>query len=146
MKSTYSHLMQSKYFNPAFNSAIFDGPVRIYFAQFHESFALKIYFHLQNHFKSDLSLAKDISKSVHSNILIMIYPTQDNFILSFDEENTQKQQMLATEEWNQDFVIGLRQPLADEQLSDFSTEFRQVLSQWIRVNQPVNNAPQTELA
>lgn len=144
MKSTYSHLMQSKYFNPAFNSAIFDGPVRIYFAQFHESFALKIYFHLQNNFKSELALAKDISKAVHSNILIMVYPTQDNFILSFEGDNTHGQ-LMATEEWNQDFVVGLRQPLADEQMNEFSKEFSRVLGLWMQANQPIRNASQVEL-
>ena len=77
MKSTYSYLMQSKYFNPAFNSAIFDGPVRIYFAQFQESFALKIYFHMQNQFKDELARAKDLAKTINSNLLIMVYPSAD---------------------------------------------------------------------
>ena len=141
MKATYSNLMQSKYFSPAFNSAIFDGPVRIYFAQFHESFALKLYFLLQNNFSESLAKAKEISKSVHSNILVMVYPSQDNFILSFDDDDS-KTEPIVFEKWNQDLVIGLRQPLEDSQLDYFAIEFQKAMDLWMELNR----IPPQELA
>ena len=78
MKSSYSTLMQSKFFNPAFNSAIFDGPIRIYFAQFHESLALKIYFMIQQKLNNEVARAKEISKATGANILVMVYPSEES--------------------------------------------------------------------
>jgi len=132
MKSNYSNLMQSKYFSPAFNSAIFDGPLRIYFAQFHESFALKVYFLLQNSFQEKLSRAKEISKSSHSSLFVMVYPTHDHFALSFDESSDAP---LVIEKWNQDLVMGLKQPLEENQLEILAQEFQQALDLWLDLNE-----------
>lgn len=134
MKANYSSLMQSKYFSPAFNSAIFDGPLRIYFAQFHESFALKIYFLVLNNFQDQLARAKEIAKSSHSSLFVMVYPSQDHFTLSLDaaEDNNS---LILQERWNQDLVIGLKQPLEDEQLDLFVEEFRKSLGLWLELNE-----------
>lgn len=112
MKATYSALMNSRFFNPAFNSAIFDGPVRIYFAQFHESMALKIYFSLQQKFPEEVARAKELYKTVGQNVLVMIYPTADSFSMSFEnsKELLQKDDLLG------DVVIGLNGPFEDEKL------------------------------
>ncbi len=115
MKSSYSTLMQSKFFNPAFNSAIFDGPIRIYFAQLHEALALKIYFLIQQKLSNEVARAKEISKAKGANILVMLYPSEEGFLMSFDgqHENTQP---LALEKWNEDVVVGLRGPIEDNHL------------------------------
>lgn len=115
MKSSYSTLMQSKFFNPAFNSAIFDGPVRIYFAQFHEALALKIYFLIQQKLGPEMARAKEISKATGANILVMVYPSEESFLMSFDEQNDNSNP-LALEKWNQDVVVGLRGPIEDHNL------------------------------
>ncbi len=134
MKVNYSNLMQSKYFSPAFNSAIFDGPLRIYFAQFHESFALKVYFLIQNSFKEQLTKAKEIAKASHSSIFIMVYPTHDHFTLSFEaaEDNDFP---IVQEKWNQDLVIGLRQPLEENQMDLLAAEFSKSLGLWLEINE-----------
>jgi hypothetical protein len=129
MKSTYSNLMQSKYFSPAFNSAIFDGPVRIYFAQFHEAFALKLYFIIQNQFKDTLAKYKSYSRHHASNLLVMVYPTTDHFVLSF--ENQVQSEKMCIENWNQDVVLGLSRPLDDQYLDLFAIEFSKALQRWI---------------
>lgn len=129
MRSTYSNLMQSKYFSPAFNSAIFDGPVRIYFAQFHEAFALKLYFIIQNQFKDILLKYKNHSKNGSSNLMVMIYPTPDHFMISFDEDGLG--QKMCTETWNQDVVLGMSRPLEDQHLDAFAIEFSKALQRWI---------------
>ncbi|HEY8272363.1 MAG TPA: hypothetical protein VIG33_15840 [Pseudobdellovibrionaceae bacterium] len=115
MKSSYSTLMQSKFFNPAFNSAIFDGPIRIYFAQFHEALALKIYFMIQQKLSDEMARAKEISKARGANILVMVYPTAESFLLAFEgqEKNTHP---LGLEKWNEDVVVGLRGPIEDDHL------------------------------
>lgn len=120
--------MQSKYFNPAFNSAIFDGPVRIYFAQFHEPLALKIYFMIQQQLGMEMNRAKDMAKNSGANILVMIYPTGESFGLSFEgkPENTP----FETEKWNEDVVIGLRGPLEDHRLDLLIESLRLTMSNW----------------
>ena len=128
MKSSYSSLMQSKYFNPAFNSAIFDGPIRIYFAQFHESLALKIYFLIQQKWTAEFARAKELSKATHSNIMIMIYPTDDSFAGSFANDTAQDGWIC--EKWNQDMVIALRGPLADNAIDTFMDFTGEVLRHW----------------
>lgn len=129
MKSSYSTLMQSKFFNPAFNSAIFDGPVRIYFAQFHEALALKIYFLIQQKLATELAQAKELSKSSGANLLVMIYPSEESFLLSFeDQENNSAP--LALEKWNDDIVIGLRGPIEDVHLDLLMEALRLAIQNW----------------
>ena len=128
MKASYSNLMQSKYFSPAFNSAIFDGPLRIYFAQFHESMALKIYFMVQQKLSAELIRAKEISKAAQANILVMIYPTEDSFEMTF--ENHSALGKITVESWNDDIVIGLRGPLEDSELDSLIQTLSEAMGQW----------------
>lgn len=117
MKSSYTPLMQSKYFSVAFNSAIFDGPYRIYFAQFHESFALKIYFLLQQRTASEFSALRSQSQKSKINFYIMIYPHAESFDYSFDDCGPNK--IWSHETWSRDLVIGLKRPLEDHEMSEF---------------------------
>lgn len=146
MKSSYSTLMQSKFFSPAFNSAIFDGPVRIYFAQFHEALALKVYFMVQQKLSKEVAQAKVVSKASGANILVMIYPTVDSFTMSFED---QANQTIAVEEWNDDMVIGTRGPIEDEQLEPLIEVLRTTIVNWKPVplaEGPTSNyIPQVEL-
>ena len=129
MRSSYSTLMQSKYFNPAFNSAIFDGPVRIYFAQFHEALALKIYFLIQQKLLAEMAHAKQVSKSSGANVLLMIYPTEESFSLSFEGPGDSSRP-LEVEKWEDDMVIGLRGPIEDENMDFLMETLRMTLENW----------------
>jgi hypothetical protein len=129
MKSSYSTLMQSKFFNPAFNSAIFDGPIRIYFAQFHESLALKIYFMIQQKLNSEVARAKEISKATGANILVMVYPSEESFLMSFDSQS-HTTHPLALEKWNEDVVVGLRGPLEDNHLDLLVETIGMAIQNW----------------
>ncbi len=117
MKSSYTPLMQSKYFSVAFNSAIFDGPYRIYFSQFHESFALKIYFLLQQRTGTEFASLRNYSQKSKVNFYIMLYPHTESFDYSFEEGDAKA--LWSQEVWNKDLVIGLKRPLEDQELSQF---------------------------
>lgn len=127
--------MQSKYFNPAFNSAIFDGPLRIYFAQFHESLALKIYFMIQQKFKDELQTVKEKTNLDSGNLLIMIYPTSETFLLSFEE--APEKTNIMTETWNEDQVMGLRGAIEDSELDGLLAQVKQILDQWPEISRPL---------
>lgn len=114
MKATYSNLLNSRYFNPAFNSAIFDGPIRIYFAQFHESIALKIYFSLQQKFPELLARAKARQRSAQCNFLVMLYPSTDSFAMSFDS----KTDFVVEDHLGEDKLIGINGPFEDDRLPE----------------------------
>jgi hypothetical protein len=127
MRSSYTPLMQTKYFSPAFNSAIFDGPVRIYFAQFHESFALKVYFLVQQkmmgssphqdvatEFKNKLVASK-------TNVLIMIYASSESFGYSFAKKHNE---VWSYDQLQGDLVVGLQRPLEDHELPAFIEDLK----------------------
>lgn len=120
--------MQSKYFTPAFNSAIFDGPVRIYFAQFHESLALKIYFLIQQKFKAELLTIKEKTRNSGGNLLIMIYPTSETFGFSFEQIPSDFKQVC--ELWNHDFVIGVRGALEDPEIETLLDLVKITFDEW----------------
>lgn len=114
MKVTYSNLMSSRFFNPAFNSAIFDGPLRIYFAQFHESLALKIYFSLQQRHTAVLAMAKEMQKQSGANILVLLYPSADAFQMSFEGQR----QFLVEDQLDEDSLVGINGPFEDDKLTE----------------------------
>lgn len=126
MSATYSSLMSSRFFNPAFNSAIFDGPLRIYFAQFHESLALKVYFSLQQKFPTMVALAKELHKQSGQNLLIMLYPSADSFQMSFEGER----QFLVEDRLGEDTLIGINGPFEDEKLQHVLDRVVHCIEQW----------------
>lgn len=125
MKGTYSALMQSKFFNPAFNSAIFDGPLRIYFSQVHESAALKIYFTLQQKFADELARAKELHKALDRTALVMLYPGAESFQHSFESDS-----FLRTEKLSSDTIIGINGPFDDKQLDEVLGQILLVFQAW----------------
>lgn len=145
MRETATYVTQSKFFSPAFNAAIFDGPIRIYFAQYQESQALKIYFNLQERFQEARKNARGIFKDRARNIFVMLYPTNETFDLSFGEDSIEGAQSLATAidmskgagAWvdrsiiktrlGQDFVLGIRGPVEDNELDALYLEMDQIV-------------------
>ena len=79
MFGSSSDLSRSTLFTPAFNTAIFDGPFRIYFSQHQEAYALNFYFLLQNQLGEYFDQAKAELKSDMSYAYILIYPSEDIF-------------------------------------------------------------------
>lgn len=129
MKGTYSALVQSKFFNPAFNSAIFDGPVRIYFAQSHESLALKIYFALQQQFSSEMMRAKELHKFMERTVLVMLYPTEESYQIAFEtRENA------ASENLGEDTIIGVKGPFDDQKLDEVLAQIMRAFQAWDQIS------------
>lgn len=125
MRESVTFVTQSKYFSPAFNAAIFDGPIRIYFAQYQEAQALKLYFNLQERFADVRRQARGIFKDRARNIFVMLYPTEETFDLSFGtqepramgagaESGLNKPTTIVSDSLGDDFVVGVRGPLEDE--------------------------------
>jgi hypothetical protein len=140
MKSSYSQLMQTQYFHPAFNSAIYDGPLRLYFAQFHESLALKIYFLAQQKLQSVWGEAKEISKKTGSTVLVLIYPSVEFFDQTFVKA-ARPTQRIAIDQFEQDLLLGVRGPFEDDELEPFLGILETEMRKWIKFHEAQISAP-----
>lgn len=138
MRETISYVTQSKFFSPAFNAAIFDGPIRIYFAQYQEAQALKVYFNLQQRFNDVRRQARGIFKNRDRNIFVMLYPTEETFDLSFGpvepramgagaEAGVSLQGYILSEQVGEDYVVGVRGPMEDHTLEQLYSEMDQIV-------------------
>lgn len=131
MKAPFSALTQSHFFHSAFNSAIFDGPVRIYFVQFHEAFALKIYFALQDELSPLFNAVKDYSKDTGSTVLIMVYPTEEVFLKGFPEfKGWEMLNVIGIGEWEGESVIGVVADHSDQLISQITAEVKKAFQNW----------------
>ncbi len=120
MAHSVIHLTQSRFYSPAFNAAVFDGPVRIYFAQHQEALALKVYFRMQQHLKETYSVFRNGFKQHGQTIFLMLYPTNESFQNSFSPDEPGN---VVTEKLGEDHVVGVRGPLEEDQ---FDYVFQQV--------------------
>ena len=118
MEETISSLIQSHYFLPDFNAAIYDGAIRIHFVQHQEPDALKVYFRLKKQFEE-----KQYLLDVRSHyIFIMIYPNHHSFLMSFDldksdatnDKTSPKSLRVEIEELNSHLVVGIQGPIGDD--------------------------------
>lgn len=115
MRSAANLLTRSRYFNPALNAAIFDGPVRIYFAQYQESLALKVYFRFQDRLQNLLEADGEM-RLKRPHVFVMLYPTEDIFSQSFP--NTQLKMKIQVGLLGQDHVIGVCGALENEEMEE----------------------------
>lgn len=116
MGHSVTQLTQSRYYSPAFNAAVFDGPIRIYFAQHQEQLALNVYFRLQQHLKEGYQVFRQMFKQSGQTIFLMLYPTVDTFENSFSKK--QSQTRVVSERLGEDHVLGVCGPLPDEDYSE----------------------------
>jgi hypothetical protein len=121
MGHSVTQLTQSRFYSPAFNAAVFDGPVRIYFAQHQEPLALKVYFRLQQHLKDSYSSFRQIFKQSGQTVFLMLYPTVDTFENSFSKKETETR--VVCERLGDDHVLGVCGPLED---AAYTEVFQQV--------------------
>lgn len=121
MGHSVTQLTQSRFYSPAFNAAVFDGPIRIYFAQHQEALALKVYFRMQQHLKDAYTAFRQIFKQNGQTIFLMLYPTLDSFENSFSRQ--QANNKVVSERLGEDHVLGVCGPLPDE---DYEEVFKRV--------------------
>lgn len=137
MREQVTFITQSKYYSPAFNAAIFDGPIRIYFAQYQEAQALKLYFNLQERFSEVRLQARGIFKERGRNVFVMLYPTDETFDLSFGTFagasatppicSTQNGPTMICENFGHDVVVGVRGPMDDSAFNSLCGELDQIV-------------------
>ncbi|MCB0420752.1 MAG: hypothetical protein KDD61_07135 [Bdellovibrionales bacterium] len=120
-----SLLLQSKFYSSAFNSAIFDGPVRIYFAQYQEEQALRIHYHLQRCLNLLPREAHVANRRLHRKIFVMLYPDHLSYIKAFPDERGEAWQ---TSNLGEDRLLGVQTPVADAK----ATKMTQLVQYWLQ--------------
>lgn len=121
MAQSVIHLTQSRFYSPVFNAAVFDGPIRIYFAQHQEAMALNIYFHLQQYLKDTYATLRKTFKQHGQTVFLMLYPSQEAFENSFSP--TKITSPVMSERLGDDYVLGIQAPLPND---SYEEVFRQV--------------------
>jgi hypothetical protein len=111
MRQPVSFLTQSKFYSPAFNAAIFDGAVRIYFAQYQEGMALKLYFDAQEKLKESYMACRETFKRNGVHVFIMLYPTAETYKMCFEVSGVDP---VSVERLGDDFVLGINGPITEE--------------------------------
>ncbi len=124
MAHSVLHLTQSKFYSPAFNAAVFDGPIRIYFAQHQEPSALKFYFMLQQFLKERYSAVRQTFKQHGQTIFLMLYPTLEAFESSFAGGNPDD---VVTAKLGDDHVVGIRGPIQEDQFDRVFDKVKAIL-------------------
>jgi hypothetical protein len=115
MGASVSRLTQSQYFSPVFNTAVFDGPVRIYFAQKQESYALEVYFKISSRLRS--MLGESLNRKSPC-VFVMIHPNEDGFQESFPKE----EKPFSFRRLDRDYVVGVNGYLGEQDMEDLIRE------------------------
>jgi hypothetical protein len=98
----------SRYFSREFNTAIIDGPLRIYFADRQESEALKIYFDIQE-ILANRGMRLDSISAEKPNMFLMLYPTKQTFKDAFEKIEDE----LAYGYFGEHLVVGVNGPYSE---------------------------------
>src|SRR5665213_1397247 len=124
MAQSVIHLTQSRFYSPVFNAAVFDGPIRIYFAQHQEALALKVYFQLQQYLKDTYATFRKTFKQQGQTVFLMLYPTLESFENSFSQDSSGS---VIAERLGEDYVLGVRGPLGDENYDEIFQTVKTIL-------------------
>ncbi len=134
MSSHISFLTQSRFYSPAFNAAIFDGPLRIYFAQYQEPLALKIYFTAQKRLADMYAQVRDVFRRTGINIFVMVYPSSEEFKMSFDQALPGVPvvtQPVLVERLGSDYVVGVCGPITDADVESVYERVEEIARQLV---------------
>jgi hypothetical protein len=102
--ATQQMVTHSRFFSSEFNTAIIDGPLRIYFADRQESDALQIYFNIQESL-AESGIRLDSIPSETPQMFLMLYPNKQTFIDVFDAEDG-----IAWDQFGEHRVVGVQGP------------------------------------
>lgn len=108
-----SILVQSKYFLPVFNMAIFDGPFRLYFSQSQEAEALRMYFELHELLGERVRPTRSGAKN-NKALFVMLYPDDATFENVFGVNDT-----LAESRVGDNILVGIKGPLWEPQALEY---------------------------
>lgn len=130
MAATYSAFMTTRFYSPVFNTALFDGPFRIYFSQSYESSALKIYHILQTQHEDLWAKLKHWSLTTKEHVFLLMYPDAKDVQMIF-ENQTSGSDLVQIESWDEGVAIGLTQPHNEVDVQSQIQQIEKLLQNWV---------------
>ncbi len=130
MAASYSSFLSTRFYSPVFNTALFDGPFRIYFSQSYESAALKIYHLLQTNHVELWTKYKRWSDQTKKHAFIVIYPTAKDVQVAFDKLDVKT--FPICQKTDDGHVIGFENPNTD---ADFEKYFSGLVSELQKISE-----------
>jgi hypothetical protein len=130
MAASYSAFLSTKYYSPVFNTALFDGPFRIYFSQAYEGTALKIYHLLQVQHLEIWEHYKKWSEKTKKHIFVLVYPTMDDVELAFESEVKFQLDHLVSMKWDEGQLMAAANPKDEIQ---FERMYQQILQELLKL-------------
>ena len=119
------YITQSPFYSPAFNGAIFDGPLRLYFSQSQEALALKFYFELRSQIQE---LTVLWPRSGGPSLFVMIYPTEETFELCFVSQGlTWTPETLPMGRLGRDHVVAIQAEDCDTNMDEVVSRVSKVI-------------------
>jgi len=132
MAATYSSFMTTRFYSPVFNTALFDGPFRIYFSQSYESSALKVYHLLQTEYQELWHQVKEWSQASKEHVFLLIYPEPADVQNVFDnDDSVDVSKKLFMQDWEEGLAVGLSQPNTDLDLVYQLEHMQKYLTHWL---------------
>jgi hypothetical protein len=130
MAATYSAFMTTRFYSPVFNTALFDGPFRIYFSQSYESSALKIYHILQTQHEELWAQLKRWSSTTKEHVFLLMYPEVKDIQMIFESQTSDSCQV-QLESWDEGVAIGLTQPHNEVDVQSQIQQIEKLLQDWV---------------
>lgn len=127
MAATYSSFMTTRFYSPVFNTALFDGPFRIYFSQSYETSALKIYHLLQSQHQDLWNQLKNWSLTSKEHIFLLMYPEAKDLQMIFGDNST----LACSQAWDEGLALGIFQPATELQLNEQLNGIISYLNDWL---------------
>ena len=148
MAATYSAFMTTRFYSPVFNTALFDGPLRIYFSQSYESSALKIYHMLQTQYQDLWNQLKAWSQQTQEHVFLLIYPEPRDVKMIFDQIDDvspvssagRQAAYVKSQDWEEGLALGMCQPMNDLDMVEQIEQIEKQLQNWIRQQSLSNEA------
>ncbi|MGZ3724860.1 MAG: hypothetical protein ACXVBD_03645 [Pseudobdellovibrio sp.] len=119
--------MTTKFYSPVFNTALFDGPIRVYFSQSYETSALKIYHLLQTQYSEIWNQLKNHTLATRKHLFLMIYPEPKDLQIVFD----QSKNFAHTQEWEEGLAVGFSNSQNDADLKAQMEYLVSSISNWV---------------
>lgn len=134
MSATYSSFMTTRFYSPVFNTALFDGPLRIYFSQSYENVALRIYHILQSQHAEAWNLLKSSTGKNKEHLFLMIYPEAEDMQMVFDCQH-EAAPLAKTQVWEEGLAVGLFKALNDDQIRQQVDYLVKTIHNWAGQNE-----------
>jgi hypothetical protein len=149
MAATYTAFMATRYYSSVFNTALFDGPFRIYFSQSYESSALKLYHLLQTQHE-DLCLSlKRWSSQTKDHVFLLMYPEQKDLDLVFSQTLAPEHlfKSVKIEKWSEGIAVGCIQPMNEIDFINQLEQVKNLIELFLQQDQQIeeSNKPQNEI-